>query len=118
MDVLLSPVVADGIRTSLRNDTAIDSMVVDLWMTVPNVNARVDASVRYAAVYRAPAPVSPGDFVVMGGFADPDVANFALLNRNAMKADDLVGVDETVDKLFAKWSNDHVAGLLAAKDAR
>lgn len=82
--VLLSPALAAAVRDSFAGDSAIDSMVVDL----------VDASAsgygdpfpdgaRFVAVYRAPAG-NVGDFVVLGGFADPDVANLAVVNRNAI----------------------------------
>jgi hypothetical protein len=82
LPVLLSPRVADGVRASFANDPAIDSIVIDLAMDPAARTAGFDPDGRFVGVYRAPAG-SPGDFVVMGGFADPDVANFALLNRRA-----------------------------------
>jgi len=84
MDVLLPFDVAAAARASFAGDSAIDSMVVDLAYG----DDLVDPDARYVGLYRAPAPVSPGDFMVLGGFADPDVANFALLNRKAYKPDD------------------------------
>lgn len=77
--VLLPRRLAKATRDLFVGDTAVDSVVYDLRFDVPDVGG----STRYAAVYRAPAG-SPGDFVVLGGFADPDVANFALVNRNAV----------------------------------
>ena len=86
MDVLLSPALASAVRDAFRNDSAIDSMVVDLAFASRH-DLPVDPAARFVALYRSPNRSRPGDFLVLGGFADPDVANFALLNRRALKPD-------------------------------
>jgi len=77
LPVLLPVPLLSAARATFADDTAVDSVVYDLAFYDP----AIPFPIRYAAVYRAPAGRS-GDFVVLGGFADPDVANFALLNRN------------------------------------
>ena len=82
MPLLLPARLAAATRDLLVADAAVDLVVYDLAHPSLDGAGLVDPAARFAAVYRAPAPVSPGDFVVLGGFASDDAANAALRARH------------------------------------
>lgn len=77
LPVLLPAPLAASVRAFLAGDSAVVSLVVDL-------GPDVDPAARYAAVHRAPDGASAGNFLVLGGLADPDAANLLALNARAL----------------------------------